>query len=638
MSTYEQLSSKSWLNRSWPPLTVAAVVSVAVLILMRETPWPFDPMFYMDNAEFFTGGRASLALEHRSLRWGLMLPLGVLHVIFGYSEAAYYGIPIAAIALLALSAFVLSRRLMGPWWSCAAAVLVVANPLILSRSSHPFPDTLATALVTLGIGGIAWLSQEERTLDYWLAGGAGILFGLAYAVREVVAPVFAPIIVLLLILLRVKARYWFLIASGALLIFLMELGLMNAWFDDPLARLRILLYRDDRTVEESSSNLEKIQRINAFQGTLGLSATAMFRKWGEVGLGVAPIVGLGGLIASSLRRDDDRAKRVWLSLIVWLVVGWLMFVAFGLWRSSDGVPVLNLTQVRYWYLLIPPVGIGVVGLLRTTGLALARTAIGSHRQWPLVTAGVACGLLCLGMIAASWGNRLQVVAGWDHMSEFREWLVTNDHDRDVIAARHRTMRVADMYDNTTLGANLWNGRLARLHTADGSAALMISTEDARSDLFLLDGRQYDTSAPPVEWDLQFVSSDGMMAILSAEDLEDISEEPKPVLGPDLPLRLEVGTYRTWRPAEPTGGPYRYRVAFSGGTPVARCGWESDDGRESAPALFVGDGVMADDLRHLDVYCPARSGDTWLALAAMPASNTEVNQLVVVNDEIIEVRD
>jgi len=311
-----------------------------------------------------------------------------------------------------------------------------------------------------------------------------------------------------------------------------------------------------------------------------------------------------------------------------------MFVAFGLWTSADGVPVLNLTQVRYWYLLIPPVGIGVVGLLRTTALVWGRTADDAQRRWPFALAGIACGVLCLGMITASWGDSLQVVAGANHMGEFREWVVDNEHGRDVIAAAHRTMRVADMYDNTTLGVNLWNGRLTRLHTADGSAALMISSEDARSDLFLLDGRQFHTSAPPVEWDLQFVSSDGMMAILSAEDLEETSDEPKPVSGPNRPVGLEAGMYRIWRPGEPTGGPYRYRVSFTGGTPIARCGWEGDDGRASAPALFVGDGVEADDLRHIDFYCPARNGDSWLALAARPTGESEVHQIVVINDEIV----
>lgn len=615
------------INMNWLAIGVAVAVSVFALILMRETPWPYDPMFYMDNAEFFSGSRPSLALEHRSLRWGLMLPLGLLHIVFGYTEISYYAIPVVAIALLSISVFLLSRRLMGPWWSATAAVLAAANPLVLSRSSHPFPDTLATALVTLGIAAIAWMDDEDRSVNQWLAGAAGVLFGLSYAVREVVAPVFVPVILALLLLLRIRVKHWLLIAGGGLSVLAIELALMQHWFDDPMARLRILLNRDDRTVEESASDLEKIRRINAFQGTLRLSATAIFRKWGEVGLGFAPVLGLIGLATAWGRSSVRRVRRLWLGLAAWLVIGWIAFVFFGLWRSSDAVPVLNLTQIRYWYLLVPPVAIGVIGLLNAGSNFVGQ-------RWKSVFA-VGGAVVCLVMVLASWDRGKQVVAGNDHMGEFRSWVMEEDLGSAVIVARHRSMRIADMYDNTTMGGQLWDGKVAQLNTAEHPTALMISSEDARSGVFRLDGTEYSTSAPPVDWDLQFVSSDGMLVILAVEDLDALPDDPKPVSGPDFPVAPEPGKYALWRPAEPTGGPYRYRVSFSGETPLVRCGWENDTGgRSSAPALSVDESVLEHELRHVDFYCPARQKDSWIAVRVV-GPNPMLHGIVVVNDAIVE---
>lgn len=599
-----------------------ALTAVVVMVWLRESPWPFDPMFYMDNAKFFTGDRVSLATEHRSLRWGLMLPLGALQGVFGYSEAAYYGIPILATALLVVAVFLVGRRLMGPWSSVFAGLIAALNPIVLARASHPFPDVLATALFSLGIAAILWMGGGSAKRDMLLGLAAGAAFGLGYAVREVVV-VLAPVVVICLILVRARIASIAALVGAALGFLALEFVLMELWFGDPFTRLGVLVGRNTATGPLSDAAREKIAQIDRFQGSLWLSLTAMWRRWAAFGTAAILLAAPVGFVLGTLHAPRGEARRRWLGVGAWLAAGWAVFVLLGLWRTTRNGFVFNLQQIRYWYLLVPPSAIGLVALVREAWRALP-TDRPVRRAGRVLTTLTLSALIVLFVWDAA-GGPFQIVSGRDHMLEFRGWVSGSNEDVSTIAGADRAVRIADMFDATTFGEPLWDGRLDRRGRGRSPGAFLLSIEDTTFHSATVDGSPVDLSAPPVEWDTLLVSANGALAIVGPDGGNPGTNL---ILSPSSPgEEILTDEPQSWFFSLPTAEVGRLHLTFEGDVPRA---WCVTDG-QSNPALRAGPGVdVGPDRREVAFYCPPTSRPE-LRLAAPLSSGTTVIDLVFIVD-------
>lgn len=379
-----------------------------------------------------------------------------------------------------------------------------------------------------------------------------------------------------------------------------ELLLMNQWFDDPLARFRVLVNRN--TQAGSVPNPEKVTQVAAFQGTFRLSFTAMFRKWGQLDLSFAPFAGLAGLMTSWFRARDRESSRLWLILTLWLVLGWLVFALIGPWQNARGGYVFNLTQIRYWYLLVPPVVIGVAGVFHA--VSCLSVPVFRRSRSLLVPAVVALVLLSSFSVVASAGYPRQVVSGRDHMNELRVWIVEEGDATRSVAAAHRAIRIAKMYDNTTFGRPLWSGEMTRLHHTDPPTVFLLADEDLRDETEIeVDGVEYEISSPPVEWDLVFVSENGLLALLTAGDRDGLPNSQTILSGPSMPVVLEEGRVGRWSVPESHEGPSRYRVEFEGPVPLGRCVVENQSaGFQGSKALYTVSGLKTTRGMAIDMYC------------------------------------
>ncbi len=106
-------------------MLVACVVAVQLAYALQ--PYPSDQTNYFKAADRFPAAPENLGLTHQYLRIGLVVPVRLAIEVFGYSEAAYYAVPVLTAALLTASVFALGSLLFSRWVGAAAALLMVST-------------------------------------------------------------------------------------------------------------------------------------------------------------------------------------------------------------------------------------------------------------------------------------------------------------------------------------------------------------------------------------------------------------------------------------------------------------------------------------------------------------------------------
>ena len=88
------------------------IVLALILLSVGLQAWFINPPVISDQLDYFFFSKSffsePLAISHRSLRLGLIIPTAVFIKVFGYSEAAYY-----AMAFIGLAALVAGTYLIG---------------------------------------------------------------------------------------------------------------------------------------------------------------------------------------------------------------------------------------------------------------------------------------------------------------------------------------------------------------------------------------------------------------------------------------------------------------------------------------------------------------------------------------------
>lgn len=142
--------------------------------LALAAPWP-DPTRVGAPGGFLPStSRPGAAVPVCAPGYGLLAaPL----VALGGGPALYLASPLAA-ALLAWTAYLLTRRLSGAWAGVGTALLVACHPLVLFQAVQPMNDIVTAALWV----GVAWAVVAARPV------AAGGLLGLGLLVRPNLAP------------------------------------------------------------------------------------------------------------------------------------------------------------------------------------------------------------------------------------------------------------------------------------------------------------------------------------------------------------------------------------------------------------------------------------------------------------------
>lgn len=432
------------------PLLIVGFLTVQSLFLF--TPRIYDPIEY-----FFIASRLEEAgAFHRSLRIGLVGPIRLVQEFLGYSEVAYYVIPLVAGLVLTVAIYYLGRLLFGRVVGLLAAAIVVANPLVLAQSSQIYPDIPSAAMFTAAIAlvvaaGIRYRNLEtaDRRVLLFMA-SAGVLLGWAYLIREFVVFLF-PVVIVVMLIYRLPFRAWLLLATMALFMFGAEIIWGWVRYGDPIIRLRELTggrsqpgqLMQERISRRAAATDDVLTKLATLPKVLGVDVPGlMLFSLGLVGVLGAPFLRHRGLTV----------------LAAWTVLYWALLMATYLYVDEFGRPVLRATLTRYWYPLLPSFVIGGLGAVQVASRQCLRPA----RSLQTV-AGV--GLVVL---AAGVASVVPLYRSGDRpveFHEFRSWLANNGQNEAAIWTDQRTGWLLPLYTGTPLGRPLWDGQLFDINVA-----------------------------------------------------------------------------------------------------------------------------------------------------------------------------
>jgi 4-amino-4-deoxy-L-arabinose transferase-like glycosyltransferase len=505
----------------WAVGAITVALYLLVQLVFLQGPHPFDPSWYFRNAFDFPDVEADLF----TLRIGLLAPIRAAIFVFGPSEAAFYAVPLLSGMALVAAVYATMLLLFRDRVLAAAAALVTGlNVNYLVNSSQIFPDITATATFTAAfLCLLLGASRPGEPSKSWLPTVAvvcgGVLLGWSYLVREF-SPILLPAVVALVLLLGYSLRRVALLAGVALATASLELVYGWAYTGDPIVHARLLLARGNGEVVEGGLRMTYIQdQLGSLFDTL-LVFPRLLLAW-DTGWVFILLAALS-LVALVLLRD----RRLWL-LAAWFLSFLVVMAVIGLGSFSSGHWVLNITNIRYWYPIFPPLVMGAFGglwlLLRRrlaspSGLRIAQ----------LAAVALAAVVLLPGFREYSgcddreaWRN--DPATRWH---ELRSWFSTPEAARmNVVWTDRFTSRLLPAYTATTFGREIWNGEIETLESlgdvAPAAGTLLLVHKDrwtAWEDGPEALGGLRD------EWSPLFVTSDQRMVVLGAAANDAVADD------------------------------------------------------------------------------------------------------------------
>lgn len=482
----------------------------AVRLALLQPPQRFDPATYFGAATRFPDVPANLW----TLRIGLVVPVHAAVRVFGPSEAALYAVPLLVGLVLAGAVYGTMLVLFGDRILAATAALAtVLSPLFLLNSSFIFPDPAATAIFTAGfllliVGARSVEEASTRWLPAVAVAGAGALFGWAYLAREA-SPILLPAVAAAVVLLRYSARRILLLGGAALATAALDPLFARLIWGRPLVHAELLLRRDERVRSPRAQDV-----LEGIREELGgpLEALLVFPRlalaW-QTGWIVLLLVAIFGVALVRFRRD----RRLWL-LAAWCLSFWGIMTVFAFVSDPTGLWILNVSNVRYWYPLLPPLTMGAFGGLalllllrppgRVSGMRLVRAAAVALAALAVLP-GLAEYRSC--SERSVWRDESR-----DRWNELRSWLATEEaQPYDVVFTDRRTSYLLPVFTRTTFGSPLWEGEIKRY----GSRfARDPGTETARSLIVLYQVNFRRAARLLPDWSPAFSTSDGKMVVLA----------------------------------------------------------------------------------------------------------------------------
>jgi len=509
-----------WRTLDWVIVSAVAVTCAVVQIAVFPGPHPFDPARYFEAAVAFP----TVSPDRWTLRIGLIAPVRAAVLVFGPSEAALLAVPIAAGALLAAAAYALLRVLVGVRLVAAAAGLAtVLNGPFLLNGDFIFPDTVSAATFT---GGMLCLVLGSDRFPLAIGGGrrvtawaviAGFLFGWTYLVREFSVSLL-PVVVAVVLLLHYPLRR----AAALLAAALATASLDPLWglvgYADPLIHLDVLATRN---------RLPPNDRIREIVDQVGnpldsfLVLPRLLLSWRAGWLLIALLVVFA--VALAMVRHPGLVL-----LGIWLFGFWAVMTITGLVTLPSGLWVINVTNVRYWYPILPPLVLGGFGGL---WLLLERMRVPAFGLRLAVVPALAVAAFTSGTLEFArcadrgvWRNDPK-----DRWYELRSWFASGEADQyDILRTDEYTGGIVPAFLATRFGQSAWHGGIDRFSSV---STIEPTGRDART-LILVDKPRISSPAAEdslrdlsVAWSPVFASTDGALVIL-AHDAPGAAE-PRP---------------------------------------------------------------------------------------------------------------
>jgi hypothetical protein len=454
---------------------VLAAGWLAVVLSQLRPPTPSDQLNYMEAAARFPHPLETSTAMHQVTRFGLLLPMRLAIAVFGYSQAAYYVVPIIATLILLLGTYALGTQLFSRVAGVAAALVVVAATPVFADAADPLPDVLVAGLFTVAVSLALAIRRRRLPARWWVLVGLGLLLGWSYLVREFI--VFVWPLIPILLWRRVGWRGLFLVAAPMAALFAGETLLCWALYGNPMARIH--------AVTHHAEGPAPIEIARTFRGkprsTYILRLPKTLREYPE-GNWMIAFIGLT-LAGGAVWRRRLAVPVVWCALL------WVPLTLLG-GVLDPSAPKLRLQLIRYWFPIFPAFMLGGLGALWLAGRVLGnrlRDRPGGHRMAVALPVAlvVTVAAATVGTAARGWwalpGSR---AGGGTQLEAFRSWMSEHDQAAPRIWTDAHTARLLQIYQHGPFGGLAWHARIGRATPGHpgarpGDLVLFFDTESGR---------------------------------------------------------------------------------------------------------------------------------------------------------------
>ncbi|MEQ7123228.1 hypothetical protein ABN034_01795 [Actinopolymorpha sp. B11F2] len=425
----------------------------AIAVLYRLSPYPSDQLNYFDAAREFPHRSSTGGGEHQLLRIGLIVPLRLAQMLFGYSQGAYLLVPTLAAIGLAVAVYALGVLLFNRTVGFAAAVLTVGNSIVFTDLTAPLPDLLATALLCSAVALTLAIRQGRHvvTASARRQAGAlvmvGILLGWSYLTREYI--VFCWPLVPFLLWKRLPYRRLLWIVAPLTAIGLVELGLNAAASGDALARLHASASHGQSPTSTSFIGHSRQWYLSRPAAILGGTPEGTWLKAALLATVAAPLI-----------------SRRLAFLAGWAAIFALPLIALGGFLDPDH-PMLRITKERYWIPLMPAVclcavaGVWLLARNRATVVPALRGRSRVVATWvTLAVVAVPVGIAQHARMTEPTPQNASFAAnGGVQLEHLRPWLDQHSTGVTTVWAEPRTYRLVKLFATGTFGGPVWSGEL-----------------------------------------------------------------------------------------------------------------------------------------------------------------------------------
>lgn len=341
-----------------------------------------DDLVYSGFAQRIAEGRYALEYHHYAIRYGVILPVGLLYALIGVNEWSTIAVPLFASSLSVVLLALIGTKLFGIRAGLIAAVLLATFPLQLSLGTVLLPESIVECYVLLAVLVYVWTEDQAP-----LARGvlAGALIAVAYLTKE--PALFIAPALLIDAALRRRWRQAFGIAIGVGTVIVLEHAYYLTIAGDLMFRPHAMaLHNRYVTGGRGEAAFEFI----SLGKRLFIEYPRMMLVPGK-DFGIHSLAALVLSAVALLRLRHDRRAYF---LLIWAVVPWL-YLNFGSSSFTRYIPIP--AAARYIAFTYPPLFLLSAWLLADL---LSKDAWAKRLVLPMLAAvlliGVACGLSARG--------------------------------------------------------------------------------------------------------------------------------------------------------------------------------------------------------------------------------------------------
>lgn len=305
-----------------------------------------DDLVYSAHAQLIAEGRYALEYDHFAIRYGLILPVGLLYRLIGVNEWSTIAVPLFASSLSVVLLALIATRLFGVRAGLIAALLFATFPLQLRYGTVLVPEPIVGCYVLLAL--LVYV-RTEGWAPMALGALAGVLIGIAYLTKE--PALFIAPALLIDAALRRRWRQAFGIALGIGAVIALE----HAYY---LAMTGDLLFRLHAMAQHNRSLMGHRGEIDF--GDLGYRLFKAYPRMMLVPSKDFGIHSLAALVLSAVALLRFRNDRRIYFLLIWASLPWI-YLNFGTSSFNQYIPIP--VAPRYIDFAYPPLFLLVAWLL-----------------------------------------------------------------------------------------------------------------------------------------------------------------------------------------------------------------------------------------------------------------------------------